>query len=67
MPRVTIVLVQQKLVGSSIATSVLTVMASAEEPQKASSDPSLQKGKAWIDVAAMVVLFVVLIVAFYFW
>ena len=42
-------------------------MASAEESHKASSDPSLQKGKAWIDVAAMVVLFVVLIVAFYFW
>ena len=42
-------------------------MARAEESHKASSDPSLQKGKAWIDVAAMVVLFVVLIVAFYFW
>lgn len=42
-------------------------MATAEEPHKVSSDPALRKGKAWIDVAAMVVIFLVLIIAFYFW
>ena len=33
----------------------------------ASSDPSLQKGKAWIDVASMVVIFVVLLLVFWLW
>ena len=41
-------------------------MASPEEPQKAvSGKPSLAKGEAWIDVAAMGVLVVILIIVFY--
>ena len=42
-------------------------MATDDFEKKASSDPSLQKGKAWIDVASMVVIFVVLLLVFWLW
>jgi len=42
-------------------------MASEDAQKKASNDPSLQKGKAWIDVASMVVIFVILILVFWLW
>lgn len=40
-------------------------MATPEEPQKAEQS-NLAKGEAWIDVATMAVLVIILIIVFYF-
>ena len=52
--------------GIQCFASVICVMATPEEPQKAASgNASLAKGEAWIDVAAMGVLVLILIIVFY--
>jgi hypothetical protein len=55
------------VIAVTLFCATLPMASDTPKPSKtASSDPALQKGKAWVDTAAMVVLLVILALIWYF-